>query len=589
MRDRSPVNARRPERVVSPMRRFPLAAGAACGLALAALFVGAVWAAAASAREANAAAAPPVRILIESPKPGEALRNKVHQAPIRGSAAADGERPADFDVMIVVDVSGSTQAASGVDVGEPVLGPAWYRNLYFMRCVARPGAACVGLYAGLVDDNPWWHGSHTTNYNSEQTFWTGLPTNHLELTEPYIQMIRDYLPRARWLCRQLFACDGAYYPHNIFCHEPSHPETCKSRIGRQQFYVSWSYTIGVSGFTVQNLWLQYKYAPDRGYLAKIAYPAVRDVATFYANFIDQCDDAPNGKVVLAPSVSPEHWGWTKSFARNRNCAFDIAFARTTMQAAIEGATTLGRDPELVARFRKAIDRLPDYPTTKGKDPVVVDVEGAPPITYNIAVPACPVFPADVVTWWSPPEQKRLFARTIERLRWNGNNSAIILSVARARLSLPGTMDWVRDTLKARLRPNGTLTLNRLGSGINRAGHYTEQFAASMAISELLLQSVGGVLRLFPAWPKDRDARFTDLRAQGGFLVSATQRGGKAGELRITSTVGGQLRLLSPWPTIALARGAAPPEALRPTPQGIVELDTRPGERLAFTRRPGGAK
>ena len=40
----------------------------------------------------------------------------MHQAPIRGSAAADGERPAEFDVMIVVDVSGSTQAASGVDV-----------------------------------------------------------------------------------------------------------------------------------------------------------------------------------------------------------------------------------------------------------------------------------------------------------------------------------------------------------------------------------------------------------------------------------------------------------------------------------------
>jgi len=115
MRDRSPVNARRPGRVGSPMRRS-FAETATCGFALAALLIGALWTAAASAREANAVAAAPVRILIESPKPGEALRNKVHQAPIRGSAAADGERPANFDVMIVVDVSGSTQVASGVDV-----------------------------------------------------------------------------------------------------------------------------------------------------------------------------------------------------------------------------------------------------------------------------------------------------------------------------------------------------------------------------------------------------------------------------------------------------------------------------------------
>lgn len=78
-----------------------------------------------AARAADSAApdAGGVRILIASPKPGEPLRNRVHQAPIRGSANADGERPVDFDVMLVLDVSGSTKAASGVDVdGDGELG-----------------------------------------------------------------------------------------------------------------------------------------------------------------------------------------------------------------------------------------------------------------------------------------------------------------------------------------------------------------------------------------------------------------------------------------------------------------------------------
>jgi hypothetical protein len=57
-----------------------------------------------------------VRILIEAPKTGEKVQNKVHQAPIRGTAIAAGERPALFDVMIVIDISGSTKVASGVDV-----------------------------------------------------------------------------------------------------------------------------------------------------------------------------------------------------------------------------------------------------------------------------------------------------------------------------------------------------------------------------------------------------------------------------------------------------------------------------------------
>jgi hypothetical protein len=73
-----------------------------------------------------AADAVPVRILVESPKPGEPVRNKVHQAPIRGNAIAEGERPAEFDVMIVLDISGSTKVASGVDVdgdGEVGINP----------------------------------------------------------------------------------------------------------------------------------------------------------------------------------------------------------------------------------------------------------------------------------------------------------------------------------------------------------------------------------------------------------------------------------------------------------------------------------
>ena len=69
----------------------------------------------ASPSVANADGAP-VRVVVESPRPGERVENRVDQAPIRGTATAAGERPSEFDVMIVIDVSRSTEAASGVDV-----------------------------------------------------------------------------------------------------------------------------------------------------------------------------------------------------------------------------------------------------------------------------------------------------------------------------------------------------------------------------------------------------------------------------------------------------------------------------------------
>jgi len=65
---------------------------------------------------AGPAAAANVKLLVDAPRAGEPVHNKVHLAPIRGSAVAEGERPATFDVMIAIDVSQSTKMASGVDV-----------------------------------------------------------------------------------------------------------------------------------------------------------------------------------------------------------------------------------------------------------------------------------------------------------------------------------------------------------------------------------------------------------------------------------------------------------------------------------------
>jgi hypothetical protein len=61
-----------------------------------------------------------------------------------------------------------------------------------------------------------------------------------------------------------------------------------------------------------------------------------------------------------------------------------------------------------------------------------------------------------------------------------------------------------------------------------------------------MQSWDGTIRLFPNWPKEKDARFQDLRAAGAFLVSTSLTGGRIGEIRIVSEAGGKLELLLPW-------------------------------------------
>jgi len=205
--------------------------------------------------------------------------------------------------------------------------------------------------------------------------------------------------------------------------------------------------------------------------------------------------------------------------------------------------------------------------------------------FNIPVPVTPVFPGDQIDRRSPESVQALFRRTLEHVEVNGNNSTVILGTARARLALPDTLDWLHTELALRERPNGTLTLNRREPHhrFNDFGHYTEMAGAALPITELLLQSVGDHIRLFPAWPRSRPARFENLRAQGGFLVSAElDSNGQVTSLRIRSTAGRDLALVSPWPKAEFRTdGSTAWQPAAPDAKGIIRLPTQPRQSLEF--------
>ena len=104
------------------------------------------------------------------------------------------------------------------------------------------------------------------------------------------------------------------------------------------------------------------------------------------------------------------------------------------------------------------------------------------------------------------------------------------------------------------------------------------------VNELLLQSVADIIRIFPAWPAATDARFTNLLAYGGFEVSAEQTGGKIGNVRITSTVGGPVKMVSPWGqtfrVVAQTGGGPVPVT---TSNGISSFATTAGETYLLER------
>lgn len=444
-------------------------------------------------------------------------------------------------------------SASGVKLADSFFQDAWYRNLYYMRCFCRPGTMMpVTLFAGLAMDEAKWHGAPTLNYNIEQIFWPMFVTNHVDSMEPYVSFLQRYAPRGRWLARETYGVNGLFLPLNIFGPEflvP--PGIATSRNRREICYVPWTYTLACTGWGLQNLWLRYKYAPDRAYLGSI-YPLLRDGAEFYANILDLCHPGEIG-----PSYNPEQ-GPFGSF----NNPADIAYFRFLLGSAAEAAGILGCDPNLASRWISHLVHIPAYETAlvDGK-PIIADWKGATAESvpeHNITTPTVPIFPADQITWFSSANEKEIFERTLRWIKYREDNAHIMINVARARFSMPEAYTKSREHFTKLLTPNGLF-----GYWPGHGYFLAESWAFAGLTSELLLQSVGDVIRVFPAWPKDQDAAFVRLRAQGGFLVSAEQKGGKIVSVEIESTVGGRLRFVDPWIG------------------SITERNTRPGERITL--------
>jgi len=438
-------------------------------------------------------------------------------------------------------------AQSGVLLSDAQLQKWWYRMVYYFRCFAKKGATGVGLKTSF-DGLAGWHNSYKFNYNIQQTYLSAGPIDHPELVEPIIDVLANYWPRARWFATNCFiGCEGAFVHSDVFHpHEPD-PAQCKTRNRHQCAYIPWGYTLGMQGHIAFLMWEYQQYKPDLVYLKEKTYPMIRDIALFYCSFIEKCQKDDKGKYIIGPSYFPENFYFGQD-----NVAYDLPYISYALKAAREAARLLKTDDALVKRIEAVLAAMPYYETVpdpnQGHQPIVTYYRGVKefPKDDRHASMIQAVFPSGQVTWFSPKEEQELFKRTINHIGkiTTHANSPVTLAIARARLGMTAetlnniTMDFTQHHKE---KPNGLFAWKAHGSYIS------EQVGVARMITELLLQSVDNIIRIFPAWPKDKDAAFTHLRAQGGFLVSARQTGGQISDVTIESTAGGEVHLVNPWP------------------------------------------
>ncbi len=450
---------------------------------------------------------------------------------------------------------------SGVELGDRELEKSWYRNLFALACQIRPGAMAPGLVGNVAtwESSPW-HGCFTVNMNTQKMFLSAAPSNHPEWIDGYADWLDHLKPGFRYLARITFGLEGIHSPHMVFPYVKPERQASSNQCGR---------ALGMTGWHGQPLWWRWEYFRDRRFLRRRAYPYFKEAACFYWRYLKKYLDASGD---LYPSLNLEGPPWTKHFARNRDPFIDLILFRKTFQYALEASRILKVDAAWRKRWAWGLSKIRPVRVDavgKGRYWIYADKNDVPDNPDNWRGPrqtqagqsvaaAWTVFPGEVVAG----DEKEGLAPALRRIlrdnHWSKWHPDVIwihhwwCALPALRMGLPEAFAVARRIILRERFPAGHARTTHWIHLTPDAWRVPEDnYLGVAATTEMLLQSQGGVIRLFPCWPKGRRAAFRGLPARGGFEVDAVwSPGGRVGAT-IRSRAGEECRIR--WTARALPR------------------------------------
>lgn len=446
----------------------------------------------------------------------------------------------------------------------------FYVEMYQLACSSRPGSLPITLQGLWTADGvmPPWSGDYHLDMNVQESYWPVYASNHLDAGLPLYETFSQCLPRWREQCRSFFGFDGLH-------------SGCALGPGGERIYGyhGVEFWPGNVAWLAHHYWLHWRYSRDEEFLRVYALPIMRGAMATYMNLLEEGAD---GRLHIPLGYSPE-WGEGSITRYAPDPACDLALIRWLGAALVEATEVLGvTDPEH-GRWLDTPARLADLPTGDGG----IQVTAHDPLfeSHRHHSHLMAIHPLGTLHVEQDAAARDLIDASITRLireghgRWTGWSwpwASLIASRAGLGNMAYELLRQYRAFVTANsFHINGDprvfgLTHARYSPMTLEAG-----FAAAAAIMEMLLQSWGGTIRVFPTVPDCwGDAYFEDLRAEGAFLVSALRRKGEVRWVRVGSEVDGPCRVLNPWPE----RGV--------TARAEDERITMTGERLTWATRAG---
>jgi hypothetical protein len=366
-------------------------------------------------------------------------------------------------------------------------------------------------------------------------------------------------------------------------------------------YGAVTHIFGTTAKVAYLYWRRYEYALDREWLRTRAWPMLRAAAEFYRNH-PNVTKGEDGKYHI-------HWANSnESVYGARDTDEDLSAMRGIFAALLRASEILDAEASMRPVWREFLDNLAPLPVSDEPDALKADNYNGPRVYVRGRKPAVkpagtlpdgnslPMWFFDLCNLESHNQVAEATFQQALRGPVTAQTPVSVLSKQAIAAASIGRADAVRFMIPNQMRvlsperssayKGGAVLANRMtlregpqALDAQRLGRAAEALHLALLQSNPPAPGEDPILHLFPAWPKEWDARFT-LYARGGFRVSASIVKARIESLEIESLSGAECRLRNPFDrAVTLHRDGRTAETLTGS---LLRFPTRKGEKIGVT-------
>jgi alpha-L-fucosidase 2 len=407
---------------------------------------------------------------------------------------------------------------SFLSFSDPKWESFYWIQIYKLASATRSDGTVIDNQGPWLTNTPW--AGTWWNLNVQLSYSSVYAANRLSIGESLYKNLYNNVETLKQNVPDSIKVDGL---ESIYMGRASSVDL-KSHFGLRE--------VGNMTWALHSVWRHYRYSMNEELLLEVLYPLLKMDINFYLSIINlEKDNKYHLPATHSPEYAPSRNQGLDKWDTTRDANYALALLKWGLEVLVNTSYKYKIEESMYDSWKDILENLVDYQIDENGFMVGKDLPfNMSHRHYSHLVAFFPLYLINP----DQPEHHELINKSINHwISFTGvlqgysytGASSMEASMGRGNKALE-----YLDSLSAYLQPNTMYC---------EAGPVIETpLSAAESIHNMILQSWGGKIRVFPAVPdRWQDITFSDLRTEGAFLVSASRKNGHTEFVKIKSLAG----------------------------------------------------